>query len=93
MKLQQAYLHDEDGQHNGNAGDNVPETHEVPLKREWTVRASSSVGDKDELNAPPDAPIVILGHADGSSKSKDQGHYRSRVGQLPEWYRHTCMHR
>ena len=35
LQLRQAHLHDEDGQHDKNARDNVPEAHGVPL--EWAV--------------------------------------------------------
>ena len=68
----EVHLHDEDGQHNESARDNVPEAHGVPLEcASGSVLARNSSGDRNESNALPDASIVIPEHADSSSELKD----------------------
>ena len=71
-KLWQAHLHDEDGQHNKNTRDNVPEAHRMPLKWAVTVCEQQRKGSQREYNQVECTnAIMIPKHVGSSSKSMD----------------------
>ena len=72
LKLQQAHLHDEDGQHNKNTRDNVPEAHGMPLEWAVTVCEQQCKRSQQEYNKVEHTDVImIFEHAGGSSKSTD----------------------
>ena len=72
LKLRQAHLHDEDGQHNKNTRDNVAEAHGMPLECTVTVCEQQCKRSHQEYNGVEHTDVIMIPkHAGGSSKSTD----------------------
>ena len=68
-RLQQSkLLCKETNQRNGNARENVPEAHGLPLKGEWLVCAS---GETTNSNGDADASSAATEHVNGPSESRE----------------------
>ena len=71
-KLWQAHLHDEDGQHNKNTRDNIPEAHRMPLESAVTVCERQCKGSQQKYNRVERTDVIMIPeHAGGSSESRD----------------------